>query len=64
MYPSILRALNISSTTAKYRIIVTKKQEDITKSYMEAYLSDDTVSYCNKYHNLPDYDEMYELFAS
>lgn len=63
MYPSILRALNISSSTAKYRIIVNKGAEDITKPFMEAYLSDDSVSYCTKYHNLPDYDEIYNLFA-
>ena len=37
---------------------------DRTKEFMENYLSEDSVSFCHKHHNLPDYEEMYNIFAA
>lgn len=37
--------------------------DDITKDFMEKYLSEDVVNFCHEFHNLPDYEEMYKLFA-
>lgn len=64
--------ITVKYHTGKFEVVVDnngkqhKKEiiEDRTKEYMENYLSEDTVSYCAKYHNLPDYEEMYNIFVN
>lgn len=50
--------VNVNGKDVKQEIV-----EDITKDFIEKYLSEDVVSYCKEFHNLPDYDEMYEIFS-
>lgn len=45
----------------EYEVPIT---EDITKDFMEKYLSDNVVNFCNEFHELPSYDEVYAAFAA
>jgi len=49
---------DISGKPIKQEIVI-----DMTKEFMEKYLSEDDVRFCKEFHNLPDYDEMYNIFA-
>jgi hypothetical protein len=64
-----LNRIIVSEKTGEYETVMKNnkpvKQEiikDITKEFMEKFLSEDSVRYCVEYHNLPDYEEMYNLF--
>jgi len=76
LYPSITQAYNISPSTLKYKIKYEDYSSiktdgggtisgmfNLTDSFMEKYISDDVITYCNKYHNLPDVEEMYKLLS-
>lgn len=61
--------ITIKKKTGKFETVVKNGKtynkeilEDVTKDFMEKYLSDDIVSYCHEFHNLPDYNEMYNEF--
>lgn len=63
--------ITVTMNTHTYEVVnvngkMIKKEvfKDITREFSERYLSEDTVSYCHQYHNLPDYSEMYNKFAS
>jgi DNA polymerase elongation subunit (family B) len=66
LYPSIMRAYNISRMTIRNVMfkIEGKDQADIQNYYANLiHMRENSVGLCSEFHSLPSYDEMRELLT-